>query len=459
MNYNIGWASYSSYADYFKQLTPIVETVQKNDKTFYRSEKTTHRCTNDNMALSIKGLSNSTSTLNQGVIDLLEYLGFYADAHWTQYLGSTVVTDSIFGIKYIYSNIENESNKESIAQNEFMDMYYQLVESDEFYYAYQNPYSLGIAFGADEAIKSLETTLQYDYSVSEGLKNPFEVQNILLNTLLGNSEEDFIDFFNGIALKKNTNITGTSGTVGAGIEYSASATDIENDFVEFKFKVENNGPLYLFIPSGYERGFTLYVNGEHYVTNHDYSRIISLGYRESGEDMVLKFRLDENKLYFFKETDYLYTLDMDAFTKAFEELSKTTLQTSEKSNDAHIIGTMTTYENNKTIMTTIPYDKGWKVFVDGKRVDTYSVYGNVLMAFDIENAGEHSIEMRYMPDLYVVTGIISFVSLAIFIAWITIDCKKKRIPAAINETDVEATEENVAVDELEDTEENTQGEY
>ena len=71
MGYDVGYSSYSSYADYFKKLAPIVETVQEQDKTFYRSEKTSHRCTNDNMALNIKGLSNSTSTLNQNVIYLL----------------------------------------------------------------------------------------------------------------------------------------------------------------------------------------------------------------------------------------------------------------------------------------------------------------------------------------------------------------------------------------------------
>lgn len=454
MNLNIGWSSYSSYADYFKKLTPVVEAVQESDKTFYRSEKTTHRCTNDNMALNIKGLSNSTSTLNQGVIDMLDYLGFYADAHWTQYLGSTVLTDSLFGIKYIYSNTTNDSNKESLAQNEFMDIFYERVTEDENYYAYKNPYALGIAFGADEAIKSLETTLAYDYNVNEGLKNPFEVQNILFNALLGNDEDNFVYFFKEIALKKNTNITGTSGTVGAGIEYSATSSDIENDYVEFKFTVENSGPLYLFLPTGYERTFTLHVNDEFYVTNYDHSRIISLGYREAGEDMVLKFRLDENKLYFFKNTNYLYTLDMELFEEAFDELSKTNLVTSEKSTDDRILGTLTTYEDEKTIMTTIPYDKGWKVYVDGERVQTYSVYGDVLMAFDIENAGEHEIKMRYMPDIYIISGIISLVSLAIFVAWIVIDRKKTKVCAvAIAEAqDAEADEE------AQETEKTTEGE-
>lgn len=458
MNLNIGWSSYSSYADYFEKLTPIVETVQESDKTFYRSEKTTHRCTNDNMALNIKGLSNSTSTLNQGVIDLLEYLGFYADAHWTQYLGSTVVTDSIFGVKYIYSNISNDSNKESITQNEFMDIYYDRVAEDENYYAYKNPYSLGIAFGVDESLKALEVALEYDYSNNDGLKNPFEVQNILLNTLLGNDENNYVNFFNGIPLKKNTNIIGTSGTIGAGIEYSATASDIESDFVEFKFTVTNDGPLYLFLPTGYERGFTLYINDEFYVTNYDHSRIVSLGYREAGESMVLKFRLDENKLYFFKETDYLYTLNMNAFEQAFAELSKTTLQTSEKSTDDHIFGTLTTYEENKTIMTTIPYDKGWRVYVDGERVETYSVYGDVIMAFDIENAGEHEIEMRYMPDLYVITGIISIISFVIFALMIVIDVKRKKKALVSTVKTVTNEESTEIIEETQEIPETTEGE-
>ena len=426
MNLDIGWGTYSSYANYFRDLTPIVETVQASDKTLYRSEKTTHRCTNDNMALNIKGLSNSTSTLNQKAIDLLDYLGFYADAHWTQYIGSTVVTDSLFGIKYIYSNTQNDSNKESLTQNEFMDRFYERVAGDENYYAYKNPYALGLAFGVSEYMKEYTTDFKYDYTTTEGIKNPFEAQNLLLNAILGNDEENQINFFKSIPLKKNTNITGTQGTVGAGIEYSASANDLENDRVKFNFTVKHSGPLYLFLPTAYERTFTLFINNEFYVTNSTYSRIIFLGYHEAGEDLELAFRMDESKLYFFKETDYLYTLDMDEFEHAFERLAQTSLVTTEKSTDAHIFGSLTTLEENKTIMTTIPYDAGWNVYVDGKKVETYSVLNESLLAFDIESVGTHDIEFRYMPRIYVITAIISAISIAIFVFLIVVDAKRKK---------------------------------
>ncbi|MBO5716121.1 MAG: YfhO family protein [Clostridia bacterium] len=450
MRYNIGWGTYSSYYDYFKDLTPIVETVQEQDKTFYRSEKTTHRCTNDNMALNIKGLSNSTSTLNQKAIDLIEYLGFYADAHWTQYLGSTALTDAIFGVKYIYSVKENPYSKETLAQNGFMDKCFEKVAEDENYYAYKNPYALGIAFGVNDAIKNLETTLSYDYKVDEGLKNPFEVQNLLLNTLLGNDEESSINFFTPIKLNKGKEIIGNLGTVGGSMEYSSSSSDSSEESLEFKFTVKKSGPLYLFLPTGYERSFTMSVNGEHYVQSSNYSRIISLGYREAGEEMSLKFKLDEGKLYFFKNTNYLYTLDMDELEHAIEKLAQTSLVTSEKSTDDHIFGSITTHESNKTIMTTIPYDKGWKVYVDGKQVDTYSIYGDSLMAFDVENAGEHEIEFKYMPKIYVIGGIISGASFVLFVGiWIFEARKNKKVAVQITET---------ATEEIETKEEKTEGE-
>ena len=228
--------------------------------------------------------------------------------------------------------------------------------------------------------------------------------------------------------------------------------------VEFKFTVQNSGPLYLFLPTGYERTFTLLVNEEHYVTNNDYSRIVSLGYREAGDEMKLTFRLDEGKLYFFKDTDYLYTLDMNAFENAFDELSRTSLATDKKSTDDRIIGSISTYEDNKTIMTTIPYDKGWRVYVDGERVETYSVYSDVLMAFDIENAGEHEIEMRYMPDLYVITGIISIISFVIFALMIVIDVKRKKKPL-ISTVEVVTNEESTEIiEETQEIPEATEGE-
>jgi uncharacterized membrane protein YfhO len=133
---------------------------------------------------------------------------------------------------------------------------------------------------------------------------------------------------------------------------------------------------------------------------------------------------------------------MDEFERAFEKLAQTNLKTNEKSTDDHIFGSITTHEENKTIMTTIPYDKGWRVYVDGKQVETYSIYGDSLMAFDISSTGEHEIEFKYMPDIYVTTGIISATSTVVFIGLIVFECLKKKKSAPVTvESKNEETDE------------------
>jgi hypothetical protein len=79
-----------------------------------------------------------------------------------------------------------------------------------------------------------------------------------------------------------------------------------------------------------------------------------------------------------------------------------------------------TQENDQTILTTIPYDKGWKVYVDGESVETYEAL-DALMAFDIENNGEHLLELKYAPTEYTVGIIISICGIAAFIVICLID--------------------------------------
>lgn len=74
------------------KLTPMVESLKDYDKEnfdskFYRMEKTSHKKTNDPMALGMYGISNSTSTLNASVISFLQDLGYASRSHWSKYLG------------------------------------------------------------------------------------------------------------------------------------------------------------------------------------------------------------------------------------------------------------------------------------------------------------------------------------------------------------------------------------
>ena len=77
-------------------------------------------------------------------------------------------------------------------------------------------------------------------------------------------------------------------------------------------------------------------------------------------------------------------------------------------------GTITVSED-KTLFTTISYDDGWSIYVDGKKVKTKKVL-NAFLSCDIKR-GTHDIKMIYYPKKMKEGLIVSMISLVIFIMY------------------------------------------
>lgn len=92
------------------------------------------------------------------------------------------------------------------------------------------------------------------------------------------------------------------------------------------------------------------------------------------------------------------------------------------------------------IQTTIPYDEGWRVYVDGAEVETYKTL-DALMAFDIQSSGAHTLELKYSPEIYKFGAIISITGTTCFILLCLFEfvlklIMKKRGKSFRNEPDV-----------------------
>ena len=84
------------------------------------------------------------------------------------------------------------------------------------------------------------------------------------------------------------------------------------------------------------------------------------------------------------------------------------------------------------MFTSVPYDTGWTVTVDGEKVETYSIgepskddAAGAFLAFDI-GVGEHEISLRYVPRGLYVGLLLSAVSLVAFLLLLIITGRKKR---------------------------------
>ena len=189
------------------------------------------------------------------------------------------------------------------------------------------------------------------------------------------------------------------------------------------YDVPTDTELFVFFPSDYPREVTLKCNGSskggfYGSADNSYRRIASIGkYDTNNLTMEITIKNSSNNLYFKQTGDlhdynsYIYYIDWDVFNRVFPLLGRMNMEIDHASTDDHIFGTVRTLDANQTMATTIAYDEGWNVFVDGERVKVFET-ADALLTFRIATPGEHTVELKYMPRV-VRFGIICSITCAI----------------------------------------------
>ncbi|HOQ14462.1 MAG TPA: YfhO family protein, partial [Bacillota bacterium] len=395
---DVVYSKRTSYRNFIDRLQPVVDMVKENDNSFYRMEKTVHRKTNDPLALGFRGLSNSTSTLNSSTIKFLNRLGLSSKSHWSKYLGGTPVLDTLLGLKYIIA--EEDDSVSSLYELAYE---YDPGEAYANLYAYKNPYALPIAYGVSEDL------LSYNMESDD---SPFDRMNQIISKMLGSTEK--IEVFVPINIEStDTQYVNISYTTGHRI-YTRNDSEVIGK-VYFTIKAPKTGNIYCYFPSDYLRECDLYLNNTKigtYFGNETY-RVVDLGTFEAGEELNISLRLvDNDKLYLMTESTYFYYIDETVFETYMPQLSVSGYNI-EKYTEDSFYGTIDVKEGDELIFTSIPYDKGWVVKVDGKEVETFEAL-DAVMVFRA-SAGKHTISMEYRPDCVIYGRLISLFFIAIFI--------------------------------------------
>ena len=433
LNEDVSFSKYSRYNNMIDTLRPITETIHAYDDGFYRMEKTYFRKTNDNFALQIKGLSCSTSTLNRDTIDFLRSMGYPSRSHWssynigvTGYDAGTPVNDSLLGIKYLITN-DDESYYygEPIFTPEDYEYPEKFTPNGE-YDVYCNPFALSFAYGV------ADQWLSFDY---EDYDNPYDRLNAMITIMLG--EDETVQVFkpavqNGQPEVENINVGTADGHHSYKIDDKSKA-----GILYYHYTVPADTELYFFYPNRYLRQVKLSVcetaEKQNYTSRGTFGGgesncIVSLGDSSTG-DLYLKVTIDNdsNNLYVIPKDSYVYYIDMEVFRDAFSRLAEKQFIIDPESTDSHLKGTVTTTSDRQLMFTSIPYDEGWNVYVDGEKVEIYEVT-NALVSFYVDGAGEHTLEMRYMPATVALGITVSVVCSFIFLALLILYPFMRKIP-------------------------------
>ncbi len=456
---DVSFSRYNRYNDFLDKTRPIVEQVQESDTSFYRMEKTFFRTKNDNMALAIRGLSGSTSTLNKETVQFLNKMGYASASHWSKYLGGTPVNDSLLGLKYIISDDTSYGS------------YYQVYRQDAInqYTAYYNPYALSIAYGVDDAlldfplgyvksqpsevtdsdekpskigtaISAVKSKINEWLDIDETVNNaeyrddynsPFERMNAIITAMLG--EDETVQVFVPISLTDTETENLLKSYTPGHNYYTVQNADMEAS-VTYSIEMPADTELYFYMPSDYPREVDLFLseNGTSYEygTFHgsETSRIISLGQQSTGDALSLRLTLKSTFICPMIGEDYFYYIDWAVFEDAMARLGQDQYQVTEH-DEKSFVGTFTASREHELVMTTIAYDKGWKVFVDGQEVETHKALGS-LVSFYVDGTGgqTHTVELVYSPNTFWIGLTVSLISLGILILLIVLEKHLKRLP-------------------------------
>ncbi len=345
------------YVSQMKEMREISDSIKADDSGFYRVEKTFSRAFNDNIGAGIYGVSFSTSVYNANVLEMMRKLGFGQYDWHTTYKGSTMFLDDILGIKYVMSKDEG-----------------LVPYTEKNGIVYKNPDAMPIAFLSDKHIINSAFTSA----------DPISFQQDLASALLGEQENIFT--------KIRSYSTSFKNVSAYGYNYQKNNTS-KDGMIIYTFTAPKSGAFYAYFPTEREYGCALYVNGKYlrgYFNGFEHSTAY-LGSFSANEQIEVGIKLYGNNATF--DNPIFCVIDekeLETFTEKFPhyEVKKAGNQTLEITLEAN---------DDSALFTTIPYERGWSAYIDGKKCNISTAVNNTLLCIEVPK-GKHTITLSFFPD-------------------------------------------------------------
>ncbi len=345
----------TTYTDDNAAVEKLVDTLQPNE-TFFRVDKVKRKTKNDGAWMNFPSVSLFSSTANADLSDLFRKLGCEGSVNAYSITGSTPLVDALFAVKYALYSEKPEDGPLRTA-----------IGEEDGTWLYQNQYTLPLGFYVDPDFESR-------WNLDTG--NPADVQNSLADAL---GVEPVLE------LVLDTTIEGSDLT----------------------FTPETGGEYYVYVENSKVEDVTATTwKGPNAFHNVKRGYLLELGYCAAGEPVTLTAEDGKEELW----AD-VYRFSENALGSVAAKLSahpwKLTSWT-----DTSLEGTITC-EADGMMFTSIPYDEGWKIKVDGEEVKTEKML-DAFVGISL-SAGTHTVTMEYTPSGLILGAVVTAASLMILI--------------------------------------------
>ena len=385
------------YAGYVNGVEREINKIKELDSSLYRIEQGATITQNDALVFDFNGTNFTGSTYSKELHSFLGKLGYYADhVAVVNIYENTKTIDMLFGIKYKFmrSTLENFKNYIPVKGGE-----------NETFIIYKNPHALNLGFCVPESI----------LNKFEEKENLYETQNLLMKNISGNNENIFIKH-KGKVKEELINLKEDSiiREDGESIVYNIENKEKEAKLI-YKFEAQQEGDTYITFEANKQLKMIIYINDKeiNIANTKDGLNILNLGKQKAGDKVRIEIKIDSEIKNYTVDNMYVYYEKNEVIEKDYEILSKNQVDLKEISS-SHYEGKINTEKENTYILFTIPYDKGWKIAVDGKKINTI-VMQDALMGVLIDSPGEHEITMNFVPYGFYAGVIISASGIILFI--------------------------------------------
>lgn len=161
---------------------------------------------------------------------------------------------------------------------------------------------------------------------------------------------------------------------------------------------------------------TIYKNGEK--LEIDYNNKTTF-YFNKGDNIKIVYDLNKEKVK--KNEIDIYFLDYNKFKNIIKEINKNKVEILEYKKDNKLKVNVKT-EDKQNLETFIPYDKGWKIYVDGKKAEVKKKF-DTFISIPLDK-GSHIVEFKFIPRGLILGSIISCLSIITLIIYLKKSKKK-----------------------------------
>lgn len=415
-NYSMDQPKTNYVSDYsaFTTVKEQLDTLSEDE--FYRMELSYLRTRMDPCWYNYNGVSTFSSMAYEKVAALQRKLGMYGNnINSYTYYPQTPIYNAMFSLKYLVNNTATDNFSTS-------SLYKYLFNYDK-YTAYENLYSLPLAYCVDTSV------MNWQWSLSD----PLEVQADLFERATGVS--DALVKFYPVEIN-NSNLEKFSQPLDSEIySYKKTSSDGIDGSSTFIFEAEADGNVYLYVTTGEgdkSGTMTVSINGERSVTQDlQKGYILDIGEVKKGDRITAVVPITkENGMLTF----HAYYVDKENFEEGYKKLKATSLNYTSVT-DTTVEGTFTA-NGTQILMTSIPYDSGWSVYIDGNKVSKNDIVkiGDALLGVNV-TTGEHTLKMTYTPTGFKVGVLISLFTLVILLAVIAICVVMKKKGKTLSDFD------------------------